>query len=681
MKQSIQHIVFFSLLLPVAFPLSAQQPAAQEKLEAIVESIVENLGEDAEATQVTQDLEYFAENPLNINDATEMELERLHLLNPVQIQKLLQYIKDFGPAYSIFELNTVDGIDPELLQKMEPFIWFGLAEEAPKTLSNALKYARHQLLLRNQTLLQKQNGYKKRENGTLPFEGNRSRYYSRYHFRADEKITAGITAEKDPGEAFFSRSNTTGFDFYSGHLSLQLNPVIQKVIVGDYVVRSGQGLVLWQGFSTSKSVYSMDISKAGQGLRPFTSTDENQFFRGVAVTLEFGDGTFELFYSGKKRDGNLEFSEETGHFFTSLQTSGYHRTQNEIDDERSIRDRNIGGNFHYNFGNLRLGATAVHQQFDKPFIRRDQLYNIFRFQGSENFTTGADYLFSKGKYQLFGEAAISKSKGKAFLQGAIAHLHNRINFSALIRHFDKNYHALWANPFSEGSSAGNETGIYFGTRILPVKFVTLSAYSDFYRSEWLNFTTAGPASGRDIFAQADFVFSETFQFYIRHKNEEKDQKFKLEKHYANLPEKTIKTRLHFQYHSSPAVLLRTRLEHAGYKGTENENGFMIYQDVKFSPVNMPLTASYRLTWFNTDSYNARIYAYENDLLYTFSIPAYFGKGWRNYINLRYKISNKINLWFKLGHTVWTDRETISSGYSKIDGNQKTEVKLQLRLKI
>ncbi|MFW6309849.1 MAG: ComEA family DNA-binding protein [Prolixibacteraceae bacterium] len=167
MKQSIQHIVFFSLLLPVAFPLSAQQPDAQEKLEAIVESIVENLGEDAEATQVTQDLEYFAENPLNINDATEMELERLHLLNPVQIQKLLQYIKDFGPAYSIFELNTVDGINPELLRKMEPFIWFGPAEEAPKTLSNALKFARHQLLLRNQTLLQKQNGYKKEK--TEPF--------------------------------------------------------------------------------------------------------------------------------------------------------------------------------------------------------------------------------------------------------------------------------------------------------------------------------------------------------------------------------------------------------------------------------------------------------------------------------------------------------------------------------
>ena len=678
-KQKIFHIIIFlPLLLP--FQLSAQQPGAQEKLEAIIESITESLEEDAEATQITQDLEYFAENPLNINSAAEPELERLHLLNPVQIQKLIQYRKEFGQIYSVYEMNAIDGFTPDLLQKMKPFIEFGAAQEKPEKLSTALKYAGHQLFLRGQTLLQKQEGYRTRDDGSIPFEGNPHRYYARYHFRADDRISAGITAEKDPGEAFFTGSNQTGFDFCSGHVSVKLNPVIQNVIVGDYMVRSGQGLVLWQGFSTSKSLYTLDISKTGQGIRPFTSTDENQFFRGAAATVALGNLSLELFYSDKKRDGNIE-SDSIATFFTSLQTSGYHRTPSETEDERTVSDKNIGGMAHWNFPNLRIGITAIHQQFNMPFIRRDQLYNLFRFRGIENFTAGADYLFSKGKYQLFGEAAISKSNGKSFLQGAVAHLHDRIGFSALFRHFEKDYHALWANPFSEGSSPGNETGIYFGTRILPVKYVILSAYSDFYHSEWINFTTAGPARGRDWFAQADFIFSGRFQFYIRHKNEEKEQKFKHEGRYVNLPEKTTKSRIHFEYQPHEVMLLRARLEYAGYRGPEKEKGFMLYQDIKLTPEKLPLDLSLRLTWFQTDGYNSRIYAYENDLLYTFAIPAYFGTGWRSYVNLRYKLGKKTDLWFKLGHTLQTDRQTIGSGYNEIAGNQKTEVKLQLRLKI
>jgi hypothetical protein len=680
MKQILRDSAILFLLI-LSFFSSAQKPDALEKLEAIVESVVENLEEDADATQITEDLEMLAENPLNINAATEVQLERLHILNTVQIRKLLKYRDEFGPVYSIFELNSIDGISRDLLEKMEPFTWFGPVEKTPEKISTALKYSRQQILLRSQSLLQQQRGYKAKDGGSVPYEGNSFRYYARYNFKASEKISAGLTAEKDPGESFFSGSNTTGFDFYSGYLKIEINPVIQNIVIGDYMIRAGQGLVLWQGFSMSKSLYSMEVYKTGQGIRPFTSTDENQFFRGVATTFEFGNGTLELFYSNKTRDGNPDFDDSTGSFFTSLQTSGYHRTESEIDDERSVKDQNFGGTFHWNFRNLRIGATAIHQKFNIPFIRSDQLYNLFRFRGKENFTAGTDYLFSKGKYQLFGEAAISQSGGKAFLQGATAHLHDRLGFSILIRHFDKDYHALWANPFSESGSENNESGIYFGTRILPVKFITLTAYSDFYHFEWLTFTTAGPATGREIFVQSEFVFSEDFQFYVRHKNEEKEQKFNLDKHHINLPEKNAKTRIHFQYRLIDEFQLKTRFEHVRYHGLETENGFMVYQDIKYSPKKSPFSASCRIVWFNTESYNSRIYAYENDILYAFSIPAFFGRGWRSYLNLGYAVSDKIDFWFKLGNTLWTDRETISSGNSEIDGNKKTELKFQLRLKI
>src|SRR5690606_5420846 len=181
-----------------------------------------------------------------------------------------------------------------------------------------------------------------------------------------------------------------------------------------------------------------------------------------------------------------------------------------------------------------------------------------------------------------------------------------------------NCHAMWATPFSEGSSAANETGLYFGTRILPVKFVTLSAYSDLYRSEWINFTTAGPSNGWDVFTQADFRLSRKVQFYLRYKNEEKEQKFTVNERYVDLPEQFRKSRLHFQYNPSEMFTLKTRVEHVFYKGMETENGWMVFQDVQVAPAKVPLNLSARIAWFNTESYNSRIYAYENDLLYTFA---------------------------------------------------------------
>jgi hypothetical protein len=672
-------IIFFLLFLP--FFAKAQEADPERNIEAILESVIETLEDETGEALIIEDLEQLAENPLNINTASAFELSKLHLLDEIQIQNIMDYRERFGLVYSIFELNAIEGFSPELLQKMEPFIWFGQADEKPKSLAESLKYGRHQLFARSLGTVQIPVGYQEKDDGTIPYAGNRFRYYARYRFEAGNNLSLGLTMEKDPGEAFFAGSNKSGFDFYSGHISAKINRFIENVTVGDFLVRSGQGLVLWQGFSMGKSLNSTAVFKTNQGIRPFTSTDENNFFRGISTTLNFGDVKLNLFYSGNKNDANLVFADSVATHFTSLQTSGYHRTKSEIADEKTVKNTNIGSVVSWRLNRLKLGATFVYQKFDLPFVRSDQMYNRYRFSGTENFTGGIDYLYSRGKYQWFGEAAISKSKGKAFLQGAVAHLDDRLVFTALFRHFDKNYHALWSAPFAEGSSAENETGLYLGTRILPVKFVTLTAYSDFYHHNWFTYNTAGPASGWDIFAQADFRFSEKFQFYFRYKNEEKDQKTTSGELYKNQTEQTRKIRLHGQFKPSEKITLKTRVEQSYFEGSENEKGILVFQDVKYSFAAVPLNISARLAWFSTDGYNSRIYAYEDDLLYTFSVPALSGKGFRTYLNLKYSLGEKLDFWFKIGHTLYNDREFISSGYNEISGNKKTEVKFQLRLKI
>jgi hypothetical protein len=680
MKRFQKNIILL-ILLPAPFFLAAQKTDPSANLELILESVLENLEEEQDISVITEDLEELAETPLNINRATAQDLSRLHLLDEVQVQKLLDYRKHFGPFYSIFEMNRIDGFSPGLLTRIEPFIWFGPEEKAPEQLADVIKYGKHQVLARSMATVQKPAGYKEKTDGSIPFEGDRFRHYARYRFQSYDNISVGFTAEKDPGEAFFAGSNRHGFDFCSGHFSVKVSPTIQNITVGDFLVRSGQGLVLWQGFSTAKSLNTLAISKTGQGIRPFTSTDENLFFRGVATSLNFGKATIGLFYSRKNDDANLVFAGSSATHFSSLQTSGYHRTAGEIADEKSVKHSNMGAVANWNFAYLKIGGTFLYQQFELPFIRGDQLYNRFRFSGKENFTAGADYLFSKGKYQLFGEAAISKSKGKAVVQGVVARLHDQVSVSAIFRHFGKNYHGHWASPFAESSSAANESGFYLGTKILPMKFVSLSAYSDFYRSDWVGYSTAGPSVGWDVSAQADFRFSKKWNFYFRYKNEEKEQKSIGGERAVNRPEQTQKARLHLQFQPSEIITLKTRAELVRFNGTMKENGILVFQDMQFAPVSVPLNISARIAWFSTAGYNSRIYAFENDLLYTFSVPAFSGQGVRTYLNLKYSISKHLDCWLKLGNTFLYDRETISSGYNEIVGKNKTEIKFQVRLKL
>jgi hypothetical protein len=114
-----------------------------------------------------------------------------------------------------------------------------------------------------------------------------------------------------------------------------------------------------------------------------------------------------------------------------------------------------------------------------------------------------------------------------------------------------------------------------------------------------------------------------------------------------------------------------------YKGS----GYLIYQDIVWKNRSDKISLALRYSLFDTDSYDERIYAYENDVLYAFSVPVYYYKGNRGYIILRYKIISSISCWLRFSHTYFSNRSTIGSGLDEIEGNSKSEIKIQLRIKI
>ena len=84
--------------------------------------------------------------------------------------------------------------------------------------------------------------------------------------------------------------------------------------------------------------------------------------------------------------------------------------------------------------------------------------------------------------------------------------------------------------------------------------------------------------------------------------------------------------------------------------------------------------------FDTDNYDNRLYVYERDVWLAYSFPAYSGVGLRNYALVQYKLSQKMDVWFRWSHVRYTDRTEIGSGGEALSGNTGNDVKFQVRMR-
>ncbi len=106
------------------------------------------------------------------------------------------------------------------------------------------------------------------------------------------------------------------------------------------------------------------------------------------------------------------------------------------------------------------------------------------------------------------------------------------------------------------------------------------------------------------------------------------------------PKQDVRTQ--FSYKLNSVFTFRSRVELSWFdkKADDAENGFLIYTDILYKPIFKPFSGNIRLQYFETDGYNSRLYAYENDVLYGYSIPVFYDKGYRYYVNINYDINKK-----------------------------------------
>lgn len=626
--------------------------------------------ETKDVEQLVNDLQIILEHPLHVNRAGENELAALRFLDPVQIKALLSYREKFGNILSEYELASIPGFDEKLARLTGYFVVFDRERSQPRKSA-----VRQEVLTRMVRLAEKQAGFK----DPKKYEGSPQHLYFRYQYTSGS-LRAGFTGEKDGGESFFRASNENGFDFYSGFVQIKSGNEKWQAVLGDYVVQFGQGLTAWQGFSLGKSAESTRVGNFSQGFRPYTSSDENNFLRGTAFGLTTGRFRFTSFVSLKNFDANISQS-DGGPVFTSFQTSGYHRTTGEIEDEKSVSSFTAGGNIRYEGKQISLGMTAIQVSYEYPLVREEEEYSRFLFEGKRVTNWSADYRYGMNKLYVFGELATNLKRGFASTTGLMYQPVDKIELSSVFRMIGRRYSSPLASSFSEGSQVNDENGLYVGARVLPLPRVSMNMYMDFFRFNHIKYTTASAGNGREFMFQVNYMPGKKWEIYGRYFYECKPVKVSGVYSKKNVDQLRQSVRLNMTGEVTPWLAVKTRFEQTFFRHDHYSTGFLLSQDVGIHPEKLPANFWWRIAYFKTGDYDSRIYCYENDLLYQFSVPPLYGEGMRAYLTGKVKICEKVEFWYKLSRTWFSNVESISSGNSLILGNKRTELKFQIRFRI
>lgn len=671
---------FFSIFLPIVF--SATFPfllAAQTDDELLENFFRDNeSASESDAQQFLENLELLREKPLNLNSVDREELLSMRLLNGLQVESFIRYRDQFGPFLNEYELQAVPNWEISDIRRVLQFSRIKTGVDTRNTnLLRGFLQGENEILLRWAHPDPPNYDAEKAEGGP-------SAWGIRYRHSFDNRLRYGFTAESDAGETVFRGSNRQGFDFYSAHVFAQnWNQNIRVVALGDYSARMGQGLLLQTGFAPGKSAETVSVARGGKKLNAYAAFGETYFFRGGATTLAFGKHLeVTALYSNRRRDGNvlagdtmdLEFPELQ---FSALQTSGYHRTPSEIEDEKKLREQVGGVSATWIGKHGQISANALHIAYDKPWNPAPEPYRKFVFRGKSLTGLSFDYSGRWRNVFLFGETARSDNGGTAMVNGLLFSADRHVTLIAVHRSLGKDYQSIYGNPFAEVSGASNENGLYLGADIRWIRRWQINLYADVWQHPWLRFGVDAPSQGREYLARVQWTKSRNFSVYALWQSETKQRNDEFAKPFGLVDARRDRLRFHSIYKVSKAIELRSRVEWTTYQIGEKKPtlGFVAYQEAVVKPLGRPVSAAFRYAVFDTDDYDSRVYSFENDLFAAVSIPAFAGRGTRWYVNLHWRVNRWLRLDARMEET--NTRQAVTD--SGTTGKERVW-KLQARMK-
>lgn len=665
------------------FPLAlgAQQPDTLDQLPGFKDQVEDLLrDQDAEGMDfntVLEDLQERTIHQLDINQCTGEDLAALRIWQPLDVANFLRYRENYGPFLSLYELQAVPGLELDEIKAILPYLKLaGNVNQKP--------FLKRMWTGNNNLFLRWSRPYVSNES-TRSWLGGPDRMYIRYRHQSNAEFSYGFTAEQDPGEPFFADKNKTGFDFYSAHWFWRPrnHPWIKTLAIGDFTTSWGQGIVMLNGFGTRKGVFLTSIKQTRNGFNPYSGAEENNFHRGVAIeTKPFPHIEVGAFASWNRKDANLnavdslQQENEELQGFSSLLTSGLHRTPSELADKDAILNFQSGISAKYLIKNGgHIGVQVLHDQIDRNFQGEVPAYRQFTAGQTIQQYISTDHSLTWRNLHWFGEWAVDQRGNTGFLEGLLVSLDRKLDAGLLFRRFSKGYSPRQGNPVAEFTGASNETGLMTNLEFRPGIRWTFQGYVDFYRSFWLRFGSVAPVSGVDHRWRITYNVKRKWSAYLeaRWENTSGKEAPGTSPLRENNQDHWQQYRLQLSTQINKTWEWRQRIDYGIYKEPGNEShGWALYEDLLFKPIQNPFSFTLRWSIFSTDGYDVRFYSFENDLLNSFSIPPYYGYGIRYYLNIRFKGIPRTTL---EGRFARTERPAI---YNAGDWPSRWDIKFQLK---
>jgi hypothetical protein len=679
-------ILIFNLLLST---LQAQQVNRQNlDLERLVDEIFSVQDEDINYEELYENLAQLYSNQADLNLISEEQLRSIFILNEHQIQSFLSYRAEAGPFLSIYELQNIDGFSQDVIQKLIPFVT--VIDQTKILDRNIFKRITSEknnyLILRYDRTLEQKEGYLEEAPSSSKYLGSPDRFYARFLTRRPGDFSLGFTVEKDPGEqmSWSPSKKQYGPDYISFHTQVLNKGRLKNLIIGDYQAQFGQGLILGSAFGIGKNSEAITTIRRGNlGFMPYTSLYEASFMRGAAITYSINKQlSISGMLSSHWRDGSLKQDtlDGTPDFISTLQLTGLHRTESELENRKSVKEDNVAAVFNYKLKSLDAGFIYHYTHFNTQVISNPTIYNQFYFQGKENSNVGIFLNYHWKNFAFFSEAAHTINYGSAIVAGLIGSITSALDISLLYRKYDKDYHTFYSNAISENTLPINEKGIYWGWKYTFNKKYSFSGYVDFFEFPWLRYRSYSPSDGREWLFRINYRPSKNISLFVQAREEIKARNSSTNTNlYLNIPGTKHNYWINADYAVNTRLSFKTRAQFSTYSLDAKSNGMAIIQDINLNLGKIAISGRYAL--FDTDNYDNRLYIYEKDVWLAFSFPAYYGVGIRNYLLLQYTVSKNIDIWFRWAHVRYTDRNTIGSGGETIQGNIRNDIKFQTRIRL
>lgn len=667
----------YSIYIIVSILLISPVSKAQNSLNNSFENVLEDLsttdeeGSSRNWENELQELTELVNNPVNLNSATKEQLEQFPFLNDLQIENILAYIYVHGQMQSIYELQLVEEMDRRAMETLLPFVCVKPVDnvKSPFDFKRLLKYGKQEVITRLDIPLYTRKGYEKTYLGPSVYNS------VRYGFHYGDKFYAGVTTEKDAGEPFGALHNKRGYDFYSYYLLMHDIGWLKTLAVGNYRLNFGQGLVLGNGSMFGKIADFSSFTFRETGIRKHASTDEYNYFRGVAATAKLNNWELSTFYSHRSLDGIIKDDE-----ITSIYKTGLHRSRKEADKMNLFTMQLTGGNLTYAGKRFKAGLTGIYYFFNHPYEPDLKGYSKYNLRGNNFYNLGVNYKYHWRRFSVQGEAAMGKS-GQAFVNRLQYSFSQSYQLMLIHRFYAHDYWAMFAHSFSE-SAVQNENGWYMAASAAPLRNWKFAASLDLFSFPWWKYRISKPSRGIDGLFQADYTPCRNIEMVANYRYKQKDRDVAGTKGKVILPTSHHRLRYRLSYLPLSSLLLRTMADYNLFhsEGESVRRGYQLTQMASYQLPWIPLKTELQGSYFSTDDYDSRVYIYEKGMLNSFYTPSFQGQGIRLAVHLRYDVNEHWMAIAKFGETVYCDRDEIGSGNDLIRGNKKADVQMQLRFK-